>query len=103
MGIPDAMTKSLDAKIARIRANPSAKDFILADAKDADMAFGITATGPVREGDAVNYCERPVTGKSPNSSASAMTAGRPNRALRHDNSKKMVSFRNMITTDTPID
>ena len=33
------------------------KDFILADAKDADMAFGITAPGPVREGDVCNYCE----------------------------------------------
>jgi len=51
------MTKSLDEKIARIRANPSANDFILADAKDADMAFGITATGPVREGEAASYCE----------------------------------------------
>lgn len=38
--------KSLDAKIARIRANPyQAKDFILADAKDADMAFGMAAPG----------------------------------------------------------
>jgi hypothetical protein len=40
------MQKSLDAKIANIRANPSgAKDFILADAKDADMATGLAATG----------------------------------------------------------
>ena len=38
--------KSLDQKIASIRANPSgAKDFILADAKDADMATGLAATG----------------------------------------------------------
>jgi hypothetical protein len=38
--------KSLDQKIANIRANPSgARDFILADAKDADMAFGLAATG----------------------------------------------------------
>ena len=38
--------KSLDQKIANIRANPSgAKDFILADAKDADMATGLAATG----------------------------------------------------------
>jgi len=40
------MTKSLDHKIASIRANPhGAKDFILADAKDADMASGLAATG----------------------------------------------------------
>jgi hypothetical protein len=41
-----AVTKSLDQKLANIHANPSgAKDFILADAKDADMAFGIGAPG----------------------------------------------------------
>ena len=39
------MNKSLDQKIARILADPSCKDFILADAKDADMAFGIAAPG----------------------------------------------------------
>jgi hypothetical protein len=40
------MQKSLDIKLANIRANPgSAKDFILADAKDADMAAGLAATG----------------------------------------------------------
>jgi hypothetical protein len=45
--------KSLDQKIANIRANPSgAKDFILADAKDADMATGLAATG-----------KHPVTGR----------------------------------------
>ncbi len=43
------MQKSLDQKIADIRANPSgSKAFIIADAKDADMAFGITAPGRKR-------------------------------------------------------
>src|SRR6202022_1699261 len=43
------MIKSLDNKIADIRANPSgSKAFIIADAKDADMAFGIGAPGPRR-------------------------------------------------------
>src|SRR5438552_10383092 len=38
--------KSLDQKLANIRAHPGgAKDFILADAKDADMATGLAATG----------------------------------------------------------
>jgi hypothetical protein len=38
--------KTLDAKLARIHADPhGCKDFILADAKDADMAFGIGAPG----------------------------------------------------------
>jgi len=45
--------KSLDIKLANIRANPaSARDFILADAKDADMAAGLAATG-----------KDPITGK----------------------------------------
>lgn len=39
--------KRLDQKIANIQAgSTSPKDFIIADAKDADMAFGVTAPGP---------------------------------------------------------
>jgi hypothetical protein len=38
--------KSLDAKLAALKANPSARVFILADAKDADMGFGVRAPGP---------------------------------------------------------
>jgi hypothetical protein len=37
--------KSLDAKLADIHANASSKAFILADAKDADMAFGVASPG----------------------------------------------------------
>src|SRR6516162_8928374 len=38
--------KSLDRKLARIHADPSGcRDFILADAKDADMALAIGAPG----------------------------------------------------------
>jgi len=45
------MHKRLDQKLARIAAgNATEKDFIIADAKDADMAFGITAPGPNRAG-----------------------------------------------------
>ncbi len=40
------MQKSLDQKLAAIHADPSGcKEFIIADAKDADMAFGIGAPG----------------------------------------------------------
>ena len=43
---PVRANRSLDQKLANIRANPGgAKDFILADAKDADMATGLAATG----------------------------------------------------------
>jgi hypothetical protein len=39
------MEKTLDRKIARILASASCRDFIVADAKDADMAFGLSAPG----------------------------------------------------------
>ncbi|MHB2167695.1 hypothetical protein [Alsobacter sp. R-9] len=45
--------KSLDAKLERIRAGRyTAHDFIIADAKDGDMGFGLPAPGP-RPGDGV--------------------------------------------------
>ena len=48
------MTKSLDMKLANIHRDPHrATDFILADAKDPDMAFGLASPG-----------KDPVTGKA---------------------------------------
>ena len=38
--------KSLDRKLAEIKANSRSRVFIIADAKDADMAFGVRAPGP---------------------------------------------------------
>jgi len=38
--------KSLDTKLSEVKANPRSRAFILADAKDADMAFGVRAPGP---------------------------------------------------------
>ncbi len=38
--------KSLDTKLVEIKANRSSRTFIIADAKDADMAFGARAPGP---------------------------------------------------------
>ncbi len=38
--------KSLDSKIAQLKKDRNANVFIIADAKDADMAFGIKAPGP---------------------------------------------------------
>src|SRR5512142_3202657 len=38
--------KSLDRKLAEIKANPASRAFVIADAKDADMAFGVRAPGP---------------------------------------------------------
>jgi hypothetical protein len=42
---PSTPAKSLDLKLARIVADPACRDFILADAKDADMAFGLASPG----------------------------------------------------------
>src|ERR1700757_3885092 len=50
--------KSLDLKLARLHANPrGCKDFILADAKDADMALAIGAPGrsPEAHGGELRY------------------------------------------------
>ena len=41
----NTVTKSLDTKIAHILADPSCGDFIIADAKDADMGAGMAAPG----------------------------------------------------------
>src|SRR5688500_6505216 len=51
------MQKTLDTKLARIAADPSCGDFILADAKDADMAFGISAPGTKfsKDGERLGY------------------------------------------------
>ena len=50
--------KRLDQKLVNIlNGSASAKDFIIADAKDADMAFGITAPGPNLAGGVRGYNE----------------------------------------------
>src|SRR5690242_1062240 len=38
--------QSLDKKLAEVKANRSSRSFVIADAKDADMAFGVRAPGP---------------------------------------------------------
>ena len=43
--------KRLDEKLERVRnGSYTPKDFIIADAKDGDMGFGLTAPGPRRDG-----------------------------------------------------
>lgn len=46
------MQKSLDQKLERILSDPACKEFILADAKDADMGFGLAAPGVEQGGGA---------------------------------------------------
>lgn len=58
----NTVQKALDQKLAEIRANPNTKTFILADAKDPDMAFGVAAPGrksPEFYGDEVEYRSLP--------------------------------------------
>lgn len=43
---PIMAIKTLDQKLAALASDPQADVFILADAKDADMGFGLAATGP---------------------------------------------------------
>jgi hypothetical protein len=53
------MQKSLDRKLAAIHSDPhGCREFILADAKDADMAFGVGAPGQSPERHAGELCFR---------------------------------------------
>jgi hypothetical protein len=45
------LSKTLDEKLAALAANPDSKAFVLADAKDADMAAGVATPGPERTAD----------------------------------------------------
>ncbi|MEI8018810.1 MAG: hypothetical protein WCH39_11475 [Schlesneria sp.] len=46
-----AASKRLDEKLRSIHADPhGSPEFIIADAKDADMAFGMSAPGEIRQG-----------------------------------------------------
>lgn len=44
------MRKTLEAKLKALKKNPGSSEFILADAKDADMAFRVTTPGHRVEG-----------------------------------------------------
>jgi hypothetical protein len=44
------MEKTLDIKLAELARHPASRAFILADAKDADMAFGIASPGREADG-----------------------------------------------------
>ena len=45
------MKKSLEDKLDRLQQDSSCDEFILADAKDADMAFGLEAPGKCSQTD----------------------------------------------------
>ena len=48
---PTRGTRQLDRKLSAITAGRyTPGDFVIADAKDADMAFGLTSAGPSRAG-----------------------------------------------------
>lgn len=44
------IAKTLDTRLNRILSDSSCKEFILADAKDADLAFGVAAPGQTSDG-----------------------------------------------------
>ena len=48
---PEGTTRRLDRKLSNIAAGRyTPGDFVIADAKDADMAFGVACAGPVTGG-----------------------------------------------------
>ena len=56
---PDGATRRLDRKLSTIAAGRyTPSDFVIADAKDADMAFGVACAGPVTGGPAGRHRTR---------------------------------------------
>jgi hypothetical protein len=60
--VPQGPVRRLDRKLGNIAAGRyTPDDFVIADAKDADMAFGLTSAGPVTDGPAGPGRYRPRT------------------------------------------
>ena len=53
------MKSRLEQKLKKIHANPNGKEFILADAKDADMCWGVPSPGRVGTGKAERFRTMP--------------------------------------------
>ncbi len=76
--------KSLDEKLRSIHADPSgSKEFIIADAKDADMAFGMSAPGTTTA---------PLNGRG----ASASSGGSPESHANEVRFKTLAEYRDQI-------
>ena len=75
--------KSLDEKLRSIHADPfGSKEFIIADAKDADMAFGMSAPG--------------TTIATPSGAARASNGGSPERHEGEVRFKTLAEYRDQI-------
>jgi hypothetical protein len=55
------MMKTFDRKLSEIREDPNSKAFILADAKDPDMSWGISSTGSRQNGTANALANKSIT------------------------------------------
>lgn len=53
------MKTTLEKKLRRIRKNPAGREFILADAKDADMCWGVPSPGVIGQGNSQRYRTMP--------------------------------------------
>jgi hypothetical protein len=83
--------KSLDQKLAMLHADPDAPVFILADAKDADMAFGVAAPG--RSPEAASSSRKPsATGRA----AGPETSRSANGPSGEDRFRTLVEFRDIV-------
>ena len=77
------VAKSLDEKLRSIHADPvGSKEFIIADAKDADMAFGMSAPG--------------TTTAPPSGAARASNGGSPERYEGEVRFKTLAEYRDQI-------
>src|SRR4051795_13392667 len=53
------MTSRLERKLEAIHSNPNCKEFILADARDADLCWGVPSPGLVSDGEVSRFRTMP--------------------------------------------
>ena len=72
---PPRPVRRLDRKLSHIAAGRyTPDDFVIADAKDADMAFGLTAAGPVTGAPAARPARPRPAGTGPAANTSTQCA-----------------------------
>ena len=96
-----SVVKSLDIKVANILADSSCNDFILADAKDADMSAGMAAPGMATGMNAMQATPGMATGMTPG--APTMTGRSVTTAIERDSpvrQRDLVKLRRSLKMDS---
>ena len=95
------MNKSLDLKLDRIRNDSSCNDFILADAKDGDMGFGLAAPGANPGDDRERFPHRTLASYM-QSMREITTAGLVDIMLMSASVNEQLTIDERLFDDTPV-